>query len=123
MSILNDNFISAEDAAKILEGCGYTVTKKDDSSEVVSENAKKGYKGIKAGTKKAKKKEEELEAVNGEEENGEEEEAVDESAETEEPAILEFIEFQGETYGLTEDIFQDEDGAMFVKLQPKKEDA
>jgi len=46
------------------------------------------------------------------------EEAVEEVVETDKPVILEFIEFEGATYGLTEDIYQDEEGAMFVRLQP-----
>ena len=120
MSILNDNFISKEDAAKILEGCGFTAKPEEESSKVVSENAKKGYKGIKAGTKKAEEKEAELKAKD---ENGEEEEVQEESVKTDAPVILEYIEFDGATYGLTEDIFQDEDGSMFVKLVPKKEDS
>ena len=56
MNIIDHNYISNEDARKIMEAQGYVVEEKEASEEVIEENAKKGYPGVKGGTKKAKAK-------------------------------------------------------------------
>ena len=134
MKIIDHNYISDEDARRIMEGQGYVVKEKEEASEeVVEENAKKGYPGVKGGTKKAKAKAKGNPFAKGkgkgnpfakdkdEEDDfavgGEEEEDVKESN------ILEYVEFEGETYGLSSDIYKDEEGDMFIRLlPPSKED-
>ena len=121
MNIIDHNYVSNEDARKIMEGQGYVVTEKEEASEeVVEENAKKGYPGIKGGSKKAKAKAKENPFAKGKDDDEEEDDFAvgDEGEDVKESNILEYVEFEGETYGLSSDIYKDDDGEMFIRLLP-----
>ena len=113
MKIINYNHVTVEEANEIMEFMGYEVNPEEETSseEVLEEDYKKGYpeKGIKPGTKAAKEEEEES--------DDEDDEDVEESVSTGENTISEYVEFDGEAYTLSEDLYQDNDGEFYLHLQ------